>query len=279
VAVLTASSRVFLRLLGEKGKDPVHFHSLEDLRAIAEEAARQGSVSEGIVTGAVEFHEREVRQIMTPRPRVAALALTATLEEAVRAIRRTGHSRYPVYGEARDDVIGFVHARDVYEAAIDGAAVPLADLVRPAIVVPASKAASDLLEQMRTEGAHMAIVVDEHGSFEGIITLEDLIEVIVGEIEDEHRVDIPAVRVLADGRLDVDGSVGVHELNADHGLDLPEATTYVTLAGLVLDRLGHIPEVGQSLTVGRHRLAVVAMEGRRVARLRVEVEPEPATAS
>jgi putative hemolysin len=278
VAVLTASSRAFLRLLGQKGADPVHFHSLEDLRAIAEEAARQGSVNGEIVTGAVEFHERDVREIMTPRPRVEALRSAATLDETVQSVRRTGHTRYPVYQDTIDEVIGFVHARDVYEAALDGREVALAALVRPALVVPASKSATALLEQMRAEGAHMALVVDEHGSFEGIVTLEDLIEVIVGEIEDEHRVEIPTVRALGDGRLEVDGSVRVHELNTDHELGLPESGDYVTVAGLVLDRLGRIPEVGQTLTVDRHRLSVLAVDGRRVARLRIEPAPAPRTA-
>ena len=125
VSALTASSRVLLRLLGQKGADPVPFHSLEDLKAIAEEAARQGIVQEDIVTGAVEFHERDVREVMTPRPRIAALPAGATLGEAVRVIRETGHSRYPVFEGEIDDVLGFVYARDVYDAALAGAEAPV----------------------------------------------------------------------------------------------------------------------------------------------------------
>jgi len=273
VSVLTASSRLLLRLLGQKGADPLPFHSLEDLKAIAEEASRQGVVSEDIVAGAVEFHERDVREVMTPRPRIAAFRAEATLDEAVRLIRETGHSRYPVYEGQIDNVTGFVYARDVYDAALAGAEITLSSLARPALSVPAGRPATALLEQMRTQGVQVALVVDEHGSLEGLVTLEDLVEVIVGEIHDEHRVPMPLVKELGDGRFEVDGSVPIHELDTDHGLELPESPSYVTLAGLVLERLGHIPQPGQSVVVPPYRLVVLALEGRRVARIRVEPEP------
>jgi putative hemolysin len=276
VSLLTASSRVLLRLLGQKGTDPVPFHSLDDLRALAEEAGRQGIVQEGIVAGAVEFHEREVREVMTPRPRVCALPAGATLDEAVRFIQRTGHSRYPVFDGPLDNILGFVYARDVYDCALSERPATLSDLLRPSLSVPAAKPATSLLDEMRRRGVHMALVVDEHGSFEGVVTLEDLLEVIVGVIHDEHRVPLPTVRVLGEGRFEVDGSVPVHELDTDHGLDLPEAPGYVTVAGLVLDRLGRIPEVGQSVLVPPYRLTVLALEGRRIATLRIEPLPGPA---
>lgn len=273
VVALTASSRLVLRLLGQKGAEPAPFHSLEDLKAIAEEAGRQGIVQEELVAGAVEFHERDVREVMTPRPRVAALRSDASLDQAVLTIRETGHSRYPVYEGQLDNVAGFVYARDVYEAVLSGAGAPLRELLRPALSVPAGKPATALLEEMRTRGVHMALVVDEHGSLEGLVTLEDLVEVIVGEIHDEHRVPMPTVKDLGEGRFEVDGSVPIHELDTDHGLELPESSSYVTLAGLVLERLGHIPEPGQSVAVPPYRLTVLALEGRRVARVRLEPLP------
>jgi putative hemolysin len=280
ISVLTASSRLLLRLLGQKGADPVPFHSLEDLKAIAGEAGRQGIVQEDIVAGAVAFHERDVREIMTPRPRIAALRAEATLDEAVRTIRETGHSRYPVFEGQLDNVLGFVYARDVYDAALAGEEAALGALLRPALSVPAGKAATELLEQMRSEGVHVALVVDEHGSLEGLVTLEDLVEVIVGQIHDEHRVPMPVVKELGEGRFEVDGSVPIHELDSDHGLELPESSSYVTLAGLVLERLGQIPSPGQTVVVPPYRLTVLALEGRRVARVLIErAEPEPASPS
>jgi putative hemolysin len=275
VAALAGSSRLVLRLLGQQGVEPAPFHSLEDLKAIAEEAGRQGIVQEDLVAGAVEFHERDVREVMTPRPRLAALRSDASLDEAVLTIRETGHSRYPVYEAQLDNVVGFVYARDVYEAVLSGTGAPLRDLLRPALSVPAGKPATALLEEMRTRGVHMALVVDEHGSLEGLVTLEDLVEVIVGEIHDEHRVPMPTVKDLGEGRFEVDGSVPIHELDTDHGLELPESSSYVTLAGLVLERLGHIPEPGQAVEVPPYRLTVLALEGRRVARVRIEPLPPP----
>jgi putative hemolysin len=279
VSALTFSSRVLLRLLGQKGVDPLPFHSLEDLKAIAEEAGRQGIVREDIVAGAVEFHERDVREIMTPRPRVAALNVEAPLAEAIQTIRETGHSRYPVFEGQADNLIGFVYARDVYDAALSGAETGLAGLIRPALIVPAGKRATALLEQMRSRSVHLSLVVDEHGSFEGLVTLEDLIEVIVGPIDDEHRTPLlPRVKDLGEGRLEVDGSIAIHELDTDHGLELPESSSYVTLAGLVLERLGRIPEAGQTLVVEPYRLTVLALEGRRVARVLID-RPKPPEAA
>jgi putative hemolysin len=217
---------------------------------------------------------------MTPRPRIASLPASATVAEAVRAIRQTGHSRYPVYERGSDDIVGFVHTRDVYEAVMDGSSATLAEIVRPALSVPAGKPATELLEQMRQEGQHMAVVFDEHGSLEGLATLEDLLEVIVGEIEDEHRVELDVVRDLGGGRLEVDGSVPIHQLHSDHDLDLPESEEYVTLAGLVLDRLGHIPQAGESVIVDAYRITVLTLDGPRIVRLLIEpAEPDPARLS
>jgi putative hemolysin len=160
VSVLTASSRLLLRLLGQKGRTCA-LHSARGLEGHREEASRQ-VVSEDIGGGG-EFHERDVREVMTPRPRIAALRAQATLDEAVRLIRETGHSRYPVFEGQLDNVVGFVYARDVYDAALAGEEAPLPSLIRPALSVPASRPATALLEQMRTQGVHVALVVDEHG--------------------------------------------------------------------------------------------------------------------
>jgi putative hemolysin len=270
VSLLTGSSRLLLGLAGQKAAGPAPFHTLEDLKSIAEEAGKQGVVREQLVAGAVEFHERDVREVMTPRPRIAAMPAALSPSAAVPLIRETGHSRYPVYEGQLDDVLGFVYSRDIYDAALAGSELRLSDLVRPAISVTPGKPATELLEQMRRQGVHVALVVDEHGSLEGLVTLEDLIEVIVGQIRDEHRSQIPLVKPLGEGRVEVDGSVPIHELDAEHGLELPESEGYVTLAGLVLERLGQIPMPGQSVEVAPYRLTVLSLEGPRVARVRIE---------
>ncbi len=269
ISALEWSSRILLRLLGQKDVEAGHFHSLEDLKAIAEEAGRQGVVRHGLVAGAVEFHEREVREVMTPRPRIAALQVNAPVMDAIARIRLSGHSRYPVYDSELDDFLGYVYARDVYEAALSGRHDGLAELCRPALSVHAAKAATSLLEDMRNHGIHVAFVVDEHGSLEGLVTLEDLVEVIVGEIRDEHHG--ANARIRKDGDvLEVEGTVPVYELNGDHDLDLPESDLYVTVAGLVLHRLGEIPTPGQFVDVEATRLTVTEVQGHRISRLRLE---------
>lgn len=278
VAVVTASSRLVLRLLGQKVEHYRPFHTLEDLRAIAAEAEEQGVVKGDLVSGAIEFHEREVREILTPRPRIQALPLGVALKEALRTLAETGHSRYPVYAGSPDEVVGFVYARDVYEAALSGQAFELGKLVRPALMVQETKKATALLAEMRKGGVPMALVANEHGVFAGLVTMEDLVEVIVGEIRDEHKAAEELVRVVSEKVLEAEGSIPVHELNSDHGLKLPESPAYVTLAGLVLERLGAIPHVGDAVDVPPYVLSVVGVDGRRVSRVRITTTSEMAAA-
>jgi putative hemolysin len=270
VAVLTASSRLFLRILGRK--DPVFrpFHTLEDLRVIAEEAQEQGVVHGGLVTGAVEFHERQVREVLTPRPRIVALSSRAGLQQALSVVRESGHSRFPVYGDQQDDVIGFVYASEIYETALRKADLDLSKLARGTLVVPAIKPATELLAEMRRSGIPMAVAIDEHGGLAGLVTIEDLVEVIVGEIPDEHAAAQELVTVLADGAVESEGSVPVHVLNDDYGLKLPESPQYVSVAGLVLERLGKLPHPGASVNVEPYILTVLAMDGCRICRVRIK---------
>jgi len=278
VAVLTVSSGFLLRLLGRRTSEGPRggFHTLDDLRAIVAEAEEQGLLKGDLLSGAIEFHDQDVRQILTPRSRVDGLPVDAGLEEALRRVRESGHSRFPVYEGSLDDVVGFVYARDVYEAERAGKGLDLRHLTRPVLVVPASKKASTLLAEMRAARAHVAVVVDEHGTTAGLVTLEDLLEVIVGEIEDEHGEPAARVRQEADGTLDVDGSLPVRELNAEWGLDLPESSDYVTVAGLVLGRLGAVPRGGERLEVAGRPMTVKAMEGHRVARVAIGPPQSPA---
>jgi putative hemolysin len=270
VAVVTASTRLCLRMLGRY--DPTYrpFHTLEDLRAMAQEAEDQGVTHGDIVSGALEFHERAVREVVTPRIRVQSLPIRASLEQALKLVRESGHSRLPVYGETEDDVVGFVYARDIYEAALRGDSLDLAKLARKPLVVPESRPATALLADMRKSGIPMALAIDGHGTLTGLITIEDLVEVIVGEIRDEHASAEALVRVLPGGAIEADGSVPVHELNDEHGLRLPESTTYVTVAGLILERLGVLPRERDAVQVGPYTLTVLSVDSRRVSRVRID---------
>jgi putative hemolysin len=279
VALLTGSSGLFLRLAGSK-EEPARsaFLTLDDVRAIAAEAEEQGLVKGDLMSGAIEFQDQDVREILTPRNRVDGIPVEASLEEALRRTRESGHSRFPVYEGSLDDIVGFVYARDLYEAERGGKPFALRQWTRPVLMVPASKKASTLLAEMRARRAHVAVVVDEHGTTSGLVTMEDLLEVIVGEIGDEHGESSPRVRQGVDGVLDVDGSLPVRELNAEWGLQLPESSQYVTIAGLILYILGAVPRGGERLEVAGHTVDVATMEGHRIARVSIgpaAVVPDP----
>jgi len=271
VAVLTASTGFLLRLIGQKAESESPFHTLEDLRALVREAERQGLVAGTLVRGAFEIEDREVREIMTPRAQVVGIAHDATLEAALRVAKESGYSRLPVHGPTLDDVHGVVHARDLYEAALrkDGAA-GIDGLVRPTLVVPETKKSSELLAEIRRARIHMAMIVDEHGSLAGLATLEDLFEIIVGDIADEHEPAVERVRVLRQGLVEADASLAVRELNSEHDLVLPESDGYLTLAGLILERLGTLPRGGEQVEVPPYRLTVTGVTGRRITRATIE---------
>lgn len=164
VAALTASSHFVLRLLGRSDVGGTPIHTLDDLRAIVREAEEQGIVREDVVSGALAFHERHVREIMTPRPKVKALPVTATPDEALRVVRGTRHSRLPLYRASLDDVTGFVYVSDVYEAVLAGGALDLESLAHRVLMVPGNKTATALLAEMREQQIQIALVVDERGT-------------------------------------------------------------------------------------------------------------------
>lgn len=273
LTVLAASSRLFLRPLGLQGGPPSPFHTLDDLKAIVREAEDQGLVHGELLSGALTFHDRDVRQVLTPRNRIDFIALDMSIEQAMDRMAESGHSRYPVYDGNPENVTGFLYAHDLFAAARSGQRSELKTLVRPALIMPAGKAATALLAEMRDSHSQMALIVDEHGSLVGLVTLEDLLEVIVGEIQDEHRGREERLVRLPGGAMEIDGVFPVHELNTNHELGLPESPRYVTIAGLLLQRLGSLPKAGDTLSLPPYTITVIRMHGHRIARVRVDRDP------
>lgn len=268
---LTVSGRLLLRLIGQRLETRSPFHTLDDLRAMVTEAEEEGIIQGDLFHGAIAFQDRDVREVLTPRPRVVTIPADASLQRAAQIATDSGHTRFPVVERDLDDVRGMVYAREVFEALVRGRPATMAALVRDVSLVPGSKRAAALLQEMRTARRHLAVVVDEHGAVEGIVTLEDLLEVIVGEIDDEREAEPPRLRRLADGAWDVDGTLPVHELNSEHGFQLPESPDYVTVAGLVLAGLGSVPRGGEIVQAGGCSLRVEEVHGHRIARVRVEM--------
>jgi putative hemolysin len=214
-------------------------------------------------------------EVMTPRTEILGIRENSSLDEVAAYILETGHSRYPVYRDAIDNVTGVVLARDVWRAQVEGGAA-LAAITREPLYVPDTKAVDALLREMQREQTHMAIVVDEFGGTAGIVTIEDVIEEIVGEIADELD-DAPAEFELGEaGEVLFSGSVAIAELNERFGLDLPDAD-FNTVGGFVLGRLGRMAHAGDAVAIRGGRLRVLAVRKRRVERLALDVQPAAAS--
>lgn len=224
----------------------------------------------------IDFGRTVVREVMVPRPDMATLPGSLTLAEAVPLVQAEGYSRFPVTGESIDDVIGVLYAKDVANAALGGAThLTVAALARPAWFVPELKTVASLLREMQAAKLHVAVAVDEYGGTAGLISLEDIIEELVGDIEDEFDDARPGLERLADGSVRIEARMLLDEVNDQLDLDLPEGD-WDTIGGLVFDHFGTIPTVGDIARFGEHTLQVAAMSGRRIARLVLRHDPRPA---
>ncbi|MFE2752629.1 hemolysin family protein [Actinosynnema sp. NPDC059335] len=268
VWLLSASTNVVVRLFGGTPEADPEQMSPEELRELVSGQRGLNPEQRLIITGALEIHERRLREVLVPRRAVVTLAAETGTAEARARLAASGHSRAPVArGGHLDDVVGVVHLRDLLDD--DGGDVMRA--VRPAVVFPDTVRVSDALRRFKAEREQMALVVDEHGAVAGIVTLEDLLEEIVGEIYDETDRDVLGVRVAEDGSLVLPGSFPVHDL-VDIGVELTDAPAgdYATVAGLVLVLLGNIPDrPGDRVTVSGWTVEVLAVERHAITEVRL----------
>ena len=275
--LLSKSTDVLVRLLGGDPKVSGESISQEELRDLV--AAHESlSTDERRLIGEVfAAGDREVREVMTPRTEVTFLEAGMTASRAAKLVVDSNWSRYPVVGRDQDDVVGFVHVRDLFLPNHPaGRAATVGDLARPVSRLPGTARVLIALSEMRRGSQHLAIVVDEYGGTDGIVTLEDLIEEVIGEIYDEYDEEVVADgKQPADGPREVDGLLNLDDFTEATGLELPEGP-YETVAGYVLSGLGRLPEVGDTIEVEGRRLTVLELDGRRIARLRVDPPPAPA---
>ena len=229
-----------------------------------------------MIRAILHLDETPVREIMVPRVDVISLEVTTTLDQAVPRALESGHSRLPVYEESPDNIIGILYTRDLLAASSrgQGAAAPtIRDLLRPAFFVPESKRVNEMLTEFQQRRVHLAIVVDEYGGVSGIVTIEDLLEEIVGEIEDEFDREEPSVEHLPSGEYLIDAGLSVDEFNNEFKVNL-EAKGFDTMGGFLLNKLGRIPLAGDTVEEAGLRMQVVATAGRRIKKVRIS-KPEP----
>ncbi len=276
--LLERSSELILRLLSLEPPGAEHeAHSEAELRMLLSSSAAQGEIEQGereMLYKVFDFADKEVADVMVPRPEVAAIAVSLPPEEALQAVLDSPYTRYPVYRESLDDIVGVLHIRDLVEAIYDRglAAVDLAQIVRPAYMVPETKDLVALLTEFRRTNQHLAIVIDEYGSTDGIVTLEDLLEEIVGEIEDEFDLPDETVERVDADTVRIDGTFTIDDFNERFKVELPEED-YHTVAGFVFGRLGRAAVPGDEVAHDGVRFRVESVEGQRIDRLLVTFQP------
>lgn len=267
--LFNGAANSLLRLVGVALSSEVHSHSSEELRLLVMQARAHGTLDESdsaMLAGVFDFHEKKARDVMRPRTEIVGLPIDATEGEVWNVIRDERYSRYPVYRESVDDVIGVFLAKDLWlkESA---ASFSLAELTREPLYVPDSRAAEKVLDDLRRTRAHMAVVLDEYGGTAGIITMEDLIEEVIGDIADEY--DMAARSAIeSNGVLELDGTMSLIDVRSDHRVQIPEGD-WTTLGGYAFAQLGRLPRMGDRVPVPGGELEVIAMDGRRIAALRV----------
>jgi CBS domain containing-hemolysin-like protein len=270
ISLLNGTANAFLRLFGIKPmSESRHVHSPEELRMLVMQARAHGTLDESdsaMLAGVFDFHEKKVHDVMRPRTEMVALSIDASESEVRETLSRERYSRYPVYQESLDDVVGVFLAKDLWlydkEQPFN-----LREFVRDALYVPATRPAERVLDDLRKTRAHMAVVLDEYGGTAGIVTMEDLIEEVIGDIADEY--DLVSREALeVNGVLELAGNLSLIDVRSDHRVQIPEGD-WTTLGGYVFARLGRIPRVGDHVGFPGGDLEVIAMEGRRVAGVRV----------
>ena len=266
---LTASSNAVLRLFGDRTNFTEARVSSDELRVLVDEASRAGALhpqAGEIASRAIDFGRLTAADVMVPRSQVVAVPKTISTDALKHVLLEAGHWRIPVYDTTTDDISGYIAAKDLLALAWEGQLIIVADLIRPAYFVPESVDAPDLLREMQSRRTHLAIVVDERGAFAGIVTLEDLVEELVGEIFSEHSSDVPdAIRKQPDGSAIASGSVPIREVNRALEIALPESPSWSTLAGYCLALAEGIPPTGTRLAAaGGVTLEIVDASHRRV---------------
>ncbi|HEX2045742.1 MAG TPA: hemolysin family protein [Gaiellaceae bacterium] len=272
VWLLQASANAISRLFGVRPAPAgTTMHTEEDIRLIVSQTPEIPAAEEEMVYKVFDFADKEVHEVMVPRPEVVALSVELPPQEALAAMIDSPYTRYPVYRGSLDDIVGILHVRDLFSALYDRGIenVEIAELVRDAHVVPETKDLAAMLAEFRRANQHMALVIDEYGSFEGIVTLEDLLEEIVGEIEDEYDLPDESVERLDDGRLRIHGTFPIDDFNEQFEQELPH-DDYHTVAGFVFGRLGRAAEQGDEVEHDGLRFEVVEVDGQRIERLEVE---------
>lgn len=273
VRLLTGSSNIMLRPFGAKGIEDVAFISEEEIKYFIREGKTKGifeETEEALIHGVFEFADTMVKDVMIPKPKIIAIDIETPPERVLDFIVESGFSRYPVYKERLNHIVGILYNKDIFKVMEEKRPILLKDLVRPPYFIPETIMISRLLRELQRKRVHMAIVVNEHGDVSGLVTIEDLLEEIVGEIEDEYDIEMGGlIQRQKDGTMVIDASISLRDLK-DIGLSFEESEEYNTLAGFMLSKLQKIPRGGEFVLHKGYKYTVVDVDGRRIIKVKAE---------
>jgi len=272
VKILTLSTNLLLKPFGRKAFTQRGYISEEEVKLLIEEGGEQGvfePAEKELIHSVFEFTDTSVKEVMIPAPHIITISIRMTLDEVRSIISEEKFSRYPVIGKDINDIRGILYAKDFFNLLSRAGTVDIRKMVKPPYYVPETMKISILLREMQKKRIHLAIVIDEYGAVSGVVSLEDLIEEIVGEIRDEYDTESPVV-VLADGSMIIDASISVKDLGDDYQVEIEESPDYETLGGFIVTHLQRIPKTGDTIEMKEMTLRILEMVGQRVAKVKLE---------
>jgi putative hemolysin len=277
VNVLTFSTAIVLRPFGRKPFTERAHITEEEVKMLIKEGGKHGvfePTEEKILQSVFEFTDMSVKEVMVPDTQMVAIQIDKPLKEIATLVEEEQFSRYPVFGKELNDIRGILYAKDFLTLLAKTGQVDIRKIVKPPFFIPETMKVSLLLREMQRKRVHMALAVDEYGGISGLVTIEDLLEEIVGEIRDEHDVESPVIQ-LSDGTLLIDASINLRDLKEDYRIPLPESPEYETLGGFLMTTLQKIPQVGDRVEIEGKRINIVEMVGQRISKVKLEKLPEP----
>lgn len=276
VRILTMSTNLLLKPFGKKAFTQREYISEEEIKLLLEEGREQGvfeSEEKKLIHSVFEFTDTFVKEVMIPSPQMVTVGINKSVDEIKSIISEEKFSRYPVIGKDINDIRGFLYAKDFFNILSSTGKVDIRKIIKPPIYTPETMKISILLREMQKKRVHMAIAIDEYGAVSGLVTLEDLIEEIVGEIRDEYDTESPVIQ-LGDGSMIIDASISIRDLGEDYSIDIPESPEYETLGGFIVTFLQKIPQTGDTVEIEDKRLKIIEMVGQRIAKVKLEQLPK-----
>ena len=275
VQILRVSTNLLLKPFGKRAFSERGYISEEEIKLLLEEGKERGifeAEEKELIHSVFEFTDMSVKEVMVPSPQMVTISLGRSMEDIKTIIAEEQFSRYPAVGKDLNDIRGILYAKDFLNTLARGGA-DIRKLIKPPFFIPETMKISNLLREMQRKRVHMALVIDEYGGVSGLVTMEDLLEEIVGEIRDEYDVESPVIQ-LGDGTYRIDASISIRDLKEDYEIEIPESTEYETLSGFLFTALQRIPKTGDVVKADGKNITILEMVGQRISKVKLEKAPE-----